>query len=1235
MKTFKRITSLLLISVMMLTAFPLSLFVTAADDNMIIEPTDISLPSGYHFAGKTNIDENGTEIFYIEDEPSEYGLVHEKWIYSDGREAKDPDITPAYDRTADGLDRKNGFPDSYDSRKLGIITPVEFQAGGTCWAHSSISCIETAYLKQGLGSAIDLSEYHTVWYSKSGYYDGITDSKNDGQVYKDINNVLDEGGNTDDISRALMNFSGPVLEKNFPLESVNDSSADGATQPDSTEVLCEMKSLFPYDAKYDYDLVVDKISSVEDSEDAIKQAITDFGAVKASYCSDNTYYTPDYYWDVKDKQPQCFYCPEEKTTNHAITIIGWDDNFSRTNFKSDCRPQNDGAWLVKNSWGKRWGNYGYFWISYEDKTLSTFYVFTLGNADEYEDVYMYDGMGYGASLNANGGANVFTANADEYLTKISYGSTGSRDYVLKIYKNLPSNYKNPTDGTLAYTQSGNLNNERYIDIYGDVSISKGEIFSIVLETSYIYLEGTDYGSQKKTAKFNSAPGESYYLNNLGTWVDASEKGYNNVCIRAIADIKTGDGNYKIKFKDGVKYENVVISNGSTVTLPTLAGNTFVFTYNGKPFDGTGIDRNMSVETHCYPTNGTVDESSPCEKKFNCIFCGKEIKSEQVHDYKIKTVAPSATTVGYTKHTCSNCGDSYFDGYSRYKNAVGGECGDAYWQYYNSNFSIIADGDIPSFESGTSVPWNAYKEKIISLNICEGTKKVGDYAFSGLTNLTKLTLSPDLLIVGNHTFENAAHLKELICPTPLKSVGEYAFSGCTAMSKVSFNDGLISIGSNTFENCNSLIEVEIPGTVISFGSDIFKTCASLKKIVLGEGITYVPSLTWECPLFEELVLPSTFTGGLFANYIFLKKFTFSSENPNFISVDGVLYSKDMRRLVSYPPNKSGAYYDIPDSVSSIDQYAFSHTANLKYLDMSCDVTALPVKLFNQTYSISNINLPAGLTTINDYMFSSVRGITQLYIPSTVKNISPKAMTFGTTVKFTVFTDTNNSAAKAYADSVSMNCTVLHTKHNFSTTAFATEATCGKGGETIKTCSCGCFSYKISEPTGKHTFEWKTDKKATCEGTGLQHEECSVCGAVRSENTVINPLGHSFTGKAVNQGNGTHLYKCLNCEKIGGAPEKCVFRLQSSTPGANCKQVGHDTYACVCGESYTEPNEIYGWHTYKGDTCTTCGYVNPYYKCTCNCHSTNFLTSLFWKIKVFFWKLFGKQSERICDCGAYHW
>ena len=79
----------------------------------------------------------------------------------------------------------------------------------------------------------------------------------------------------------------------------------------------------------------------------------------------------------------------QKKGSHAVAIIGWDDNFSKMNFPESCRPINDGAYIVQNSWGKEWGNNGVFYVSYEDINVEDmpFFIDEIQLVDDIDDKY--------------------------------------------------------------------------------------------------------------------------------------------------------------------------------------------------------------------------------------------------------------------------------------------------------------------------------------------------------------------------------------------------------------------------------------------------------------------------------------------------------------------------------------------------------------------------------------------------------------------------------------------------------------------------------------------------------------------------------------------------------------------------------------------------------------------------------------------------------------------------------
>ena len=95
----------------------------------------------------------------------------------------------------------------------------------------------------------------------------------------------------------------------------------------------------------------------------VKNAIMTCGAVTVAFYYSATYYnetTAAYYYGVS----------KGTNANHGVAIVGWDDNYSRSNFTAGRRPPGDGAFIVKNSWGTDWGKDGYFYLSYYDKVLS-------------------------------------------------------------------------------------------------------------------------------------------------------------------------------------------------------------------------------------------------------------------------------------------------------------------------------------------------------------------------------------------------------------------------------------------------------------------------------------------------------------------------------------------------------------------------------------------------------------------------------------------------------------------------------------------------------------------------------------------------------------------------------------------------------------------------------------------------------------------------------------------------
>ena len=276
--------------------------------------------------------------------------------------------------------------------------------------------------------------------------------------------------------------------------------------------------------------------------DEFKQLIMDYGAASLSY---NENYTDNKFGEDGSSY---YYNPNENTSNHAVTVVGWDDSIPASAFKTT--PAGDGAWLIKNSWGEYSRDNGYFWLSYYDKSISGVgiaYDFTVDGADDYFDTrYSYDGgnslASFGYSRPDIYGANVFTADKDSYVTGAATYTSAGNNIELSVYTSL-KDASDPTSGTKsAVATMSNVKYEGYYSLKFDapVKVKKGETFAIVAKitkdsgTVRIYSE-YGYSMNGLTYSLKANKGESFYTYNPSYgWFDCTDSGKNNLMIKAYA-----------------------------------------------------------------------------------------------------------------------------------------------------------------------------------------------------------------------------------------------------------------------------------------------------------------------------------------------------------------------------------------------------------------------------------------------------------------------------------------------------------------------------------------------------------------------------------------------------------------------------------------------------------------------------------------------------------------------------
>ena len=218
---------------------------------------------------------------------------------------------------------QDGFVSRYDLREKGVLTPVRNQGSyGTCWAHAACSSLESCALNEGKGT-YDFSENNMA--NLHGFDWGFND-----------------GGNASISSAYLLRWGGPVLESLDPYPNPGGSIERA-----------------PARHVQNVRWVPGRTSYLDN--DAIKAAIVENGALYVGYYHASSYYrsrTASYYFNGNTL----------RKINHAVAVVGWNDNYSKTNFSPP--PPGDGAFIVRNSWGSSWGDGGYFYVSYYDESFA-------------------------------------------------------------------------------------------------------------------------------------------------------------------------------------------------------------------------------------------------------------------------------------------------------------------------------------------------------------------------------------------------------------------------------------------------------------------------------------------------------------------------------------------------------------------------------------------------------------------------------------------------------------------------------------------------------------------------------------------------------------------------------------------------------------------------------------------------------------------------------------------------
>ncbi len=273
--------------------------------------------------------------------------------------------------------------------------------------------------------------------------------------------------------------------------------------------------------------------------------------------------------------------------------------------------------------------------------------------------------------------------------------------------------------------------------------------------------------------------------------------------------------------------------------------------------------------------------------------------------------------------------------------------------YNTNY-VSGDIEIP--------------RKIIYKSRTYTVTAIGDYAFKNCPGLISVSSPNSVISIGERAFEKCSGLTSVSIPNSVTSIGDCAFNGCSSLTSVTIGNSVTSIGSYAFNECSSLISVSIPNSVTSIGEWAFRYCFSLTSVTIGNSVTSI---------------------GDFAFYGCSKLETFYVDPANieFSSIDGILYNKDASTLLCCPREKTTVL--IPNSVTSIGDYAFHSCSGLTSVTIPNSVTSIGGSAFNGCSSLTSVTIGNSVTSIGSYAFNDCSSLISVTIPNSVTYIGESA------------------------------------------------------------------------------------------------------------------------------------------------------------------------------------------------------------------------------------------------------
>ncbi|WP_048902045.1 lectin like domain-containing protein [Methanohalophilus mahii] len=475
------------------------------------------------------------------------------------------------------------LPASYDLREQNRVTPVKNQGeAGSCWTFATYASLESCTYDKG---PYDFSENHM---------------KNTLSNESPTGFDFEEGGTLNMATAYLARWSGPVNETDDPYS--DNSSYNDYTNPDKPV------------AKHVQEVIYLPGRESVSGNDYLKKAVMEHGALFTIFKVNHSAFA--------DNSTTYYNNGSEYGNRHGVALIGWNDSFPKEEFVNE--PPEDGAFIVKNSWGTESGDSGYLYISYYEETFNvqeTAIFSSAANVTNYDNIYQYDPLGY---INSYGfsnsttahGANVFQSSSEEYLEAVSFYTTDTNAICnVSIYTNLSST--GPVGDNLVAQTNETFAHAGYHTVPLDipVNLAEGQNFSVIAKISnprFKYPLAIEYPMANYSSRASANPNESFMSPDGSNWMDVGELNDVNICIKAFTSLPPSTVS-NLTATTGPSWINWTWSNPDDKDFnhtEIYVNNTLIFNTSDTYYNLTGLvdGTNHSIGLKTVDTDGYVNST---------------------------------------------------------------------------------------------------------------------------------------------------------------------------------------------------------------------------------------------------------------------------------------------------------------------------------------------------------------------------------------------------------------------------------------------------------------------------------------------------------------------------------------------------------------------------------------------------------------------------------------------------